>query len=141
MWKFANTEKKITCKDKAYFLSVSIVFLFINKILRLDNLKTAAATNAKISAFLICVEATVYLLLYSLHDCTFKNYSTVKTMLLFLQKMKQFLIQLHWQLFWVIFCSWLIKSGESSRLSFGFKSLEKQHFCQVFLWLILMVCC
>ena len=29
--------------------------------------------NAKISVFVICVEAIIYLLLYSLHDCTFKN--------------------------------------------------------------------
>ena len=28
--------------------------------------------NAKISAFVICVEAIIYLLLYNLHDCTFK---------------------------------------------------------------------
>ena len=27
--------------------------------------------NAKISVFVICVEAIVYLLLYNLHDCTF----------------------------------------------------------------------
>ena len=29
--------------------------------------------NAKISAVVICVEAIIYLLLYNLHDCTFKN--------------------------------------------------------------------
>ena len=28
--------------------------------------------NTKISMFLICVEAIIYLLLYNLHDCTFK---------------------------------------------------------------------
>ena len=28
--------------------------------------------NAKISVFAICAEAIVYLLLYNLHDCTFK---------------------------------------------------------------------
>ena len=28
--------------------------------------------NAKISVFVICVEANNYLLLYNLHDCTFK---------------------------------------------------------------------
>ena len=27
--------------------------------------------NAKVSAFVICVEAIIYLLLYNLHDCTF----------------------------------------------------------------------
>ena len=28
--------------------------------------------NAKISVFVICVKAIIYLLLYNLHDCTFK---------------------------------------------------------------------
>ena len=28
--------------------------------------------NAKISVLVICVEAIIYLLLHSLHDCTFK---------------------------------------------------------------------
>ena len=28
--------------------------------------------NAKISMFVICVKAIIYLLLYNLHDCTFK---------------------------------------------------------------------
>ena len=28
--------------------------------------------NAKISVFVICVQAIIYLLLYNLHDCTFK---------------------------------------------------------------------
>ena len=27
--------------------------------------------NANISGFLICIEATIYLLLYNLHNCTF----------------------------------------------------------------------
>ena len=29
--------------------------------------------NAKISVFVVCVEAIIYLLLYDLHDCTFKT--------------------------------------------------------------------
>ena len=33
--------------------------------------------NAKISVFVICVEAIIYLLLYNLHDCTFKMFSVV----------------------------------------------------------------
>ena len=37
----------------------------------LNNLKTRAAMNEKISLFVICVEAITYLLLYNLHDCTF----------------------------------------------------------------------
>ena len=34
-------------------------------------LKTSSAMNAKISVFVICVEA--YLLLYNFHDCTLNN--------------------------------------------------------------------
>ena len=30
--------------------------------------------NVKVSVFVICDEAIVYLLLYNLHDCTFKNF-------------------------------------------------------------------
>ena len=48
-------------------------FLFINKTLRLNNLKTRAAMNAKVSLFVICVEAIIYLLLYNLQDFTFKG--------------------------------------------------------------------
>ena len=33
--------------------------------------------NTKISVFVICVKATVYLLLYNLHDCTIKHYLCV----------------------------------------------------------------
>ena len=29
--------------------------------------------NAKVSVFAICVKANIYLLLYHLHDCTFKQ--------------------------------------------------------------------
>ena len=47
-------------------------FQFINKTLRLNNLKTRTAMNAKISVFVTYVEVIVYLLLYNLHGCTFK---------------------------------------------------------------------
>ena len=47
-------------------------FLLINKSLRLNNLKTRTTMNVKISVFVICVKAIIYLLLYNLHDCTFK---------------------------------------------------------------------
>ena len=35
--------------------------------------------NAKISVFDICVEASIYLLLYNLHDCTFNNFGPFVT--------------------------------------------------------------
>ena len=55
----------------AYFL---LSFLFINKSLWLSNLRTRTAMNAKISVFVICVEAILYLLLGNSHDCTFRNW-------------------------------------------------------------------
>ena len=36
-----------------------------------NNLKTRTATNAKISVSFICVEAIIYLLLYTWHNWTF----------------------------------------------------------------------
>ena len=48
--------------------------MFINKNLRLNNSKTKTAMNAKISIFVICVQAIIHLLLHNLHDCTFKTY-------------------------------------------------------------------
>ena len=38
------------------------LFLFINKTLRLDNLKTRTSMNAKTSVFVIYAEVTIYLL-------------------------------------------------------------------------------
>ena len=61
--------KKVVC-----ILTVLLSFLFVNKALRLINLKARAAMNAKMSLFVICVEAIIYLLLYNLHDCTFNNH-------------------------------------------------------------------
>ena len=47
--------------------------------MRLNNLKTRSAMNAKISVFVICVEAITYLLLNNLHDCTFKEWNKLDT--------------------------------------------------------------
>ena len=44
----------------------------MNKTVRLINLKTRTAMNAKMSVAVTCVEAMICLLLYNLHDCTFK---------------------------------------------------------------------
>ena len=62
----------------AIFLKSSLLFkfqvsfLFINKTLQLYNFKTRTAMNAKISVFVIGVEAIIYLLLNNVQDCTFK---------------------------------------------------------------------
>ena len=61
-------------QNVAYFLTL-LSFLFINKTLRLNNLKkTKTAMNAKVLMFVICVESIIYLLLYNFHDCNFKQY-------------------------------------------------------------------
>ena len=58
----------------AFFLTVTIVFfVFININLQLDNLKSRTAMYEKISVFVICVVVILYLILYNLHDCTFKK--------------------------------------------------------------------
>ena len=42
--------------------------------------------NAKISLFLICIEAIMYLLLSDLHHCTFKTYAKFPEKLTFLSE-------------------------------------------------------
>ena len=54
-----------------HFNSFYCLFLFVNKSLPLNNFKTRTDINAKISVFIVCLEAIIYLLLYNLHDCTF----------------------------------------------------------------------
>ena len=63
----------------------------MNKTLRLSNLKTRTVLNAKISMFVTCVEAAIYVLLYNLHDCTFNkhNHSGIE---------KLIIVKLHLQL-------------------------------------------
>ena len=62
-------------KKQPTFQQFLLSFLFINKTLQRNNLKTGAVTNAKISVFAFCVEAFINLSLYNLHDCTFKLHS------------------------------------------------------------------
>ena len=47
-----------------------MTFLLRNNTLRPNNLKTRTAVNAKISVFVVCVEAIIYLLLHDLYGCT-----------------------------------------------------------------------
>ena len=48
--------------------------MFRNKNLRLNISKTKTAMNVKISVFVICVKAIIYLSLCKFHDCTFKYF-------------------------------------------------------------------
>ena len=59
-------------KGSLLFNSFYFFFLFINKALRLNNLKTRTAMNVKFSVFVICVEQIIYLLLHKMDACTFK---------------------------------------------------------------------
>ena len=70
----------IFLKSSPLFSCFYCLFLFINKALRLNNktlqlnnLKTRTAMNPKISVFVICVEAIIYLVSYKLHDFTFNK--------------------------------------------------------------------
>ena len=60
-------------KKQPTFQQFLLSFLLINKTLQFDNLNTRIAMNAKISVSIICIEAIIYLLLFNLHDCTFKG--------------------------------------------------------------------
>ena len=64
----------IFLKSILLFNSFYCLFCFTKKPLRLNNLKTRTAMNAKVLVFVVCVEAITYLLLYNLHDCTFKSW-------------------------------------------------------------------
>ena len=44
--------------------------------------------NAKISLFAICLESMIYLLAYSLHDCTFND--TINLLQMFVEKCQLF---------------------------------------------------
>ena len=50
------------------------------KPLQANNLKTKKSMNEQTSVFVICVEGIMYLLLYSLIDCTFKMWSLFKVL-------------------------------------------------------------
>ena len=60
-------------------MQIEKVLMFINKTLRLNNLKTRTTMNAKISVFVAFVKAIIYLILYNLHDSTFKTNNEKKT--------------------------------------------------------------
>ena len=47
-------------------------YLFVNKTSWFNKLKTTTALNGKISVFVICAKAIIYLSLYNLRDCTFE---------------------------------------------------------------------
>ena len=55
-----------------YFKKFLSSFLFIDKTLRLNNLKTRTAMNANILEF-ISVEVIIHLVLHNLHDCAFND--------------------------------------------------------------------
>ena len=59
-------------KKQTTFLHFMLSSLFINKTLQFNNLKPWAARNAKTSVFVIWAKVIITLLLYNLHDWTFK---------------------------------------------------------------------
>ena len=63
--------KFVSFVKSSLLLTIFVFFLFANKTLRLNNLKTRTAMNAKISVFVICAEVIIYLLLYNLDDRIF----------------------------------------------------------------------
>ena len=82
-------------------------FLFINKILRLNNLKSRTAMNAKISVFVICVEVIIYLL-QDLHYCTInvwqRRVGSRKDVYLFFRNRHTFFIRVRTLVLWYMLC-------------------------------------
>ena len=56
-----------------------LLFLFSNKTLLLNILKTRTVMNAKVSVFVICVKAIIYLLMYNSYGCSFKFFSITRS--------------------------------------------------------------
>ena len=56
-----------------YFLTVSIVFLFTNKLYGSITWKLEQLWMYTFQCFFICTEVIIYLLLHNLHDCTFNG--------------------------------------------------------------------
>ena len=75
---FSNLPMKfaVFLKSSLVFNSFYCLFFLLTKLYGSIALKTRAAMNAKMSMFIIWVEAITYLLLYNLHDCTFKYNKT-----------------------------------------------------------------
>ena len=70
LYNFVVVKFAIFLKVSLLFNSFFLSFLFINKTLQLNKLKNRTAINGKISVFIACVEAIIYLLAYDLHDFT-----------------------------------------------------------------------
>ena len=68
-------------------------FLLRNNTLRPNNLKTRTAVNAKISVFVVCVEAIIYLLLHDLYGCTLNLSLTSNSFVFLTLKMQKRLEQ------------------------------------------------
>ena len=76
------------------------------------NLKTRTYINAKISVFVICVEAIMYLLLYDLHDCTLMYFtflllytnSSIHEYIMFYQNLQNHLLHLQGLTWLVLLC-------------------------------------
>ena len=66
--------KFVSFVKSSLLLTIFVFFLFVNKTLRLNNLKTRTAMNAKISVFVICAEVIIYLLLHHLDDGSFGSF-------------------------------------------------------------------
>ena len=80
-WK--STDKwSPTCFKSILKISHLLFWLSINKTLRLNKLKTRTAMDEKTRVFAICFEVIIYLLLNSLHDCTFNlSFTNIRTKL------------------------------------------------------------
>ena len=75
-WKFGIPtiyNSAVICLWNLAIFVKSSLLLTVCIVFSVFKLKTRTAMNVKISVFINCVEAILYLLLYNLHNCTFKD--------------------------------------------------------------------
>lgn len=69
----SNVKCAATKQTQKHIFGASSVDIYSTFTLRLNNLKIITTMNPKISVVVVCVEAIIHLLLYNLHDYTFKR--------------------------------------------------------------------
>ena len=69
----SNVKCTATKQTQKHIFGANSVDIYSTFTLRLNNLKIITTMNPKISVVVVCVEAIIHLLLYNLHDCTFKR--------------------------------------------------------------------
>ena len=131
----------IFLKSSLLFNSFYCLFCLSNKTLRLDNLKTRTAMNAKISVFAICVDRDHFRVFLQIRDPCFNPYTAKGIYLLFLsfiwflQFQSHFLLLLEAKNKLILFCTkFWVKEQIFWRLNVRSKPVQRncRHFFKDF---------